>query len=228
MSRETHGAPTGRCLAVWLLTTVTIAAVLLALRPELAAAARLTDPVGRAGARFDVLLAAVAAVALAACSVWFWVVTTVAVVQALTGRLRSVRGCPDGVRRALLVACGLALAASATAPAVADSTAGRPPAPDAGHTVTGLPLPDRVATAPPASHPSAVERPPVPTDEVHVVTVGETLWAIAARSLPNAASDAAIDQRWREIWAANRRAVGPDPDLIHPGATVHLPPVKES
>lgn len=228
MSRETHGAPLGRCLCVWLFTAVAASAVLLGLGPELAAARGLTDPVARAEVRFDALLAIAAAVALATCSLWFWAATTAVVAQALTGRLRTVRGCPDGVRRLLLVACGLALTASATAPAVADSTAGRPPAPDDDPPVSGLPLPDRVAVEPPASHPSAATRTVGQAGEVHVVRAGDTLWEIAAHSLPAAASDADIDRRWRDIWATNRRAIGPDPDLIHPGTTVHLPSAKES
>jgi nucleoid-associated protein YgaU len=35
--------------------------------------------------------------------------------------------------------------------------------------------------------------------------------------------DAAIDRRWREIYAANRAVVGPDPDLIRPGERLRLP-----
>jgi hypothetical protein len=216
----------GRCLCVWLFVTVATAAVLLALSPELATALELTGSVAPV-VRFDALLDVAAAVVLALCSLWFWIVTTVVVAQALTGRLRSVRGCPDGVRRLVLVSCGLALAATVTAPAVADSSAGRPPAPDDGPTLSGLPLPDRVV-APPASHPADQQRPGDQVDAVRVVTAGDTLWEIAAHSLPAAASDADIDRRWRDIWVANREAIGPDPDLIHPGATLHLPSVKES
>src|SRR5688500_13795299 len=139
MSRETHGAPLVRCLAVWSLTTATALVVLRSLGPELDAARALANRVTRSGVPFDSLLVSAAAVALCACTLWLWTVTTLVVVQATTGRLRSLRGCPDGVRRLVLAACGLALVATA-APAAADSTAGRPPAPDDRHAVSGLPL----------------------------------------------------------------------------------------
>lgn len=252
--------PLVRCLTVWMLTTAAVVVVPLGLAPELRAARALADPADRASVPFDALLAIAAAIALTACAVWFWVVTTLVVGQAMTGRVRSVHGCPDGVRRLLFAACGLALVATA-APAAADSTAGRPPAPDDSYAVSGLPLPDRVAidsgepsavepsaVEPGAVEPSAVEpsavqpsadKPSaVPPNAVkpgasrpgafHLVRSGDTLWGIAADSLPGSATDAHIDQRWRDIWSANRSAVGSDPDLIRPGAVLHLPPEEES
>jgi hypothetical protein len=207
------------------LTTATALVVLRSLGPELDAARALAHRLARSGVPFDSLLVSAAAVALCACTLWLWTVTTLVLVQATTGRGRSVRGCPDGVRRLVLAACGLALVATA-APAAADSTAGRPPAPDDRHAVSGLPLPDRVALGPPASRPPAAS--PDGIERRHLVTQGETLWEIAADSLSSPASDADIDRRWRDIWDANRAVVGPDPDLIHPGTTLHLPPAKES
>jgi hypothetical protein len=222
MSREIHGAPLVRCLTVWLLTTTAALLLLLGLGPELHAARGLADPAQRAGVPFDALLTTVAAVVLTACALWFWAVTTLVVIQAMTGRLLSVRGCPDGVRRLVLAACGLALVATA-APAAADSTAGRPPEPDDRQTVSGLPLPERAAIGQGSPEQHASE-PGI----VHLVRSGDTLWGIAADSLPGSATDADIDQRWRDIWAANRTAIGPDPDLIHPGTPLHLPLGKES
>lgn len=225
MSRENHGAPLVRCLTVWSLTTATASVVLLGLGPELDSARAMADPATRSGVPFDSLLVSAAAVVLCACTLWLWAVTTLVVVQAMTGRLRSLRACPDGVRRLVLAACGLALVATA-APAAADSTAGRPPAPDDRHVVSGLPLPDRVALGPPASRPPGIA--PAARNGTHVVSRGDTLWWIAADSLPGPAPDADIDRRWRAIWAANRTVVGPDPDLIRPGTTLHLPLEKES
>jgi nucleoid-associated protein YgaU len=232
MSRETHGAPLVRCLTFWLFTTAATFVVLLGLGPELHAARALADPGERAGVPFDALLTIAAAMVLGACTLWLWAVTTLVVVQAMTGRLRSLRGCPDGVRRLVLAACGLALVATA-APAAAESTAGRPPAPDDSHAVSGLPLPDRVALGPPASRPPDIEPAGIkPADieqrDIHVVSSGDTLWGIAEGSLADSASDVDIDRRWRDIWAANRAAIGPDPDLIRPGTPLHLPLEKES
>lgn len=226
MSRETHGAPLVRCLTVWSLTTATALAVLLGLGPELSAAGRLADPAARTGLPFDALLTAAAAAVLCACTLWLWVITSLVVAQAMTGRLRLLRGCPDGVRRLVLAACGLALVATAS-PALADSSAGRPPAPDDSQAVSGLPLPDRVGLGPPVSRPP--HAPPARSHpDTYVVGPGDTLWGIAEDSLPGPASDADIDEGWREIWAANRTAIGPDPDLIHPGTHLNLPRVKES
>ena len=108
----------------------------------------------------------------------------------------------------------------------------RPPAgPDDSHVVSGLPVPDRVALDPPASRPLRVP-PAAKPDGIdvsrHVVSPGDTLWQVAAGSLPAAASDADIDRRWRDIWSENQAEIGPDPDLIHPGTTLHLPLKKES
>ena len=228
MSRETHGAPLVRCLTVWLLTTAAALAVPLGLRPELLAARRLADPAERAAIPFDALLTTAAAVALAACTLWLWAVTTLVVVQATTGRVRTVRGCPDAVRRLLLAGCGLALAATA-APAAADSTAGRPPAPDDSHAVvSGLPLPDRVEIGPSRVGRRALEAGAAEPGGVHLVRAGDTLWGIAADSLPGPSTDADISVRWHDIWAANRSAIGPDPDLIHPGTMLQLPLGKDS
>ena len=230
MSRETHGAPLVRCLTVWSLTTATTLVALLGLGRELDSARALADPTVRSGVPFDSLLVSSAAVVLCASTLWLWAMTTLVVVQAMTGRLRSPRGCPDGVRRLVLAACGLTLVATAT-PAAADSSAGRPPAPDDSHVVSGLPLPDRVELGPPASRPPRVppaDRPGAIAAAIHVVSPGDTLWGIAEDSLPGTASDADIDQRWRDIWTENPAEIGPDPDLIHPGTTLHLPPKKES
>jgi nucleoid-associated protein YgaU len=60
-----------------------------------------------------------------------------------------------------------------------------------------------------------------------VVTVqpGDTLWSVAAHDLPADATDPEINARWHAIYAANRRAIGPDPDLLHPGQQLRLPPI---
>lgn len=62
-------------------------------------------------------------------------------------------------------------------------------------------------------------------DEVAEVVVvrGDTLWGIAARRLGGKASPAEIDAEWRRWYAANRAAVGPDPDLIRAGLRLTPP-----
>jgi nucleoid-associated protein YgaU len=65
----------------------------------------------------------------------------------------------------------------------------------------GLPLPDR-----PTGHPARV------TSTV-VVAPGDTLSGLAREA----------GTTWPRLYAANRAAVGDDPDLIHPGLRLRLP-----
>jgi nucleoid-associated protein YgaU len=220
MSRELQPVPLGRCLVVWSLVAAACAAVPAALRAELGTAAALARD-GLAGTPFDAVLVAGCAVVLSGCAAWFLLISTVTLAAATRGRVVRLPGCPDGVRRALLAACGLALAAAA-APATADSTGGLPPGPVDEHVLRGLPYPDRPAV-PPRSGPR-------PGATEVTVRAGDSLWAIARRSLPHGApsSDAVVDQRWRQIWRLNRDVVGADPDLIHPDTTLRLPDPKES
>jgi hypothetical protein len=80
--------------------------------------------------------------------------------------------------------------------------------------------PDAVApvAAPPVS-PPAVALPN------YVVQRDDCLWSIAARLLGARADARSIDLGWRQIYAANRTAIGDDPNLIHIGLTLELPPL---
>jgi len=93
------------------------------------------------------------------------------------------------------------------------------------------PGPGYVPTTPPAVHDA--ERPrllaPTPrrTTAAHdLVTVrrGDSLWSIAARHLGPGTSDAEIAWEWPRWYAANRAAVGDDPDLLVPGQLLRPPP----
>ena len=59
-----------------------------------------------------------------------------------------------------------------------------------------------------------------------VVAPGDSLWLIASRRLGPEASDAAISAEWRRWYAANRGVVGADPNVIHPGQSLHAPPLQ--
>ena len=64
-------------------------------------------------------------------------------------------------------------------------------------------------------------------DGTYTVRPGDTLWAVAAAHLrPAWRSPAVIDRYWRQVYGANRAVVGPDPDLIHPGTRLLLPPYR--
>lgn len=220
MSRETHGAPLGRCLLVWSLVTTGAGSAPVLLVEDLRRCAGLL--VGEtAGLPFDAVLVAGCAALLTGCGAWLWAVTTLTVVLAWRGRVARVRGCPDAVRRVVLAACGLALVATA-APATAappvrgDPSVGLPPSREPVHVLAGLPYPEL---------PTGPDRTTPPRQAV--VRAGDSLWSIARRDLPPGASPGAVERRWRAIWRANRAAV-PDPDLIRPGLVLTLPPDEES
>src|SRR3546814_2630942 len=125
ITRESPPAPLLRCLLVLTVVTTAVAAVLRLLADDLVRAAAL-DGQTLATGRFEEVLVPGAAVVLAACLAWFWLVTLVTCIEAGTA-LRIGFG-PPIVRRMVLAACGLSLAVGLT-PAHADTTVGQPPAP---------------------------------------------------------------------------------------------------
>lgn len=229
MSRDLVTASFTRCLLVWAAVTLAGAAVLGATLPGLAATGHsLTG--GGASIPFDRLLVRACEGALALCAVWLWLVTSLVVGDAARGAGARRRGVPDAVRRAVLAACGVALGGGLL---VHPTQAGALPAADRpGPAVLhGLPLPDRATTATHVSrlvlrraavHPSATR---TGTGDRRVpVRPGDTLWGLARDSLPEGSSAAEIDRRWRSVYDLNRDVVGADPDLIHPGQRLRLPP----
>ena len=221
-----------RCLLVWLVTDVAVgvpgALALRVLRPGWSALLS-EHGAGLDRVPLDTALASLAAGALVICAGWAWLAVTVEVVAAARRRVRveATGACclPDGLRRVVLGACGVALAGGISAPALADPGDSlrhhdrRP----AQHGVAGLPLPER------ASLPRRPGRHPDPTGaqvahpRTVVVAPGDSLWRIAAADLPADASPARVCARWHALYAANRAAIGPDPDRIEPGQHLLLP-----
>jgi hypothetical protein len=63
----------------------------------------------------------------------------------------------------------------------------------------------------------------------HVVEPGDTLWDIAAaRLVPAERLAANINRYWRQVYRANRSAIGGDPDLLHPGTRLQVPPFRRA
>lgn len=56
-----------------------------------------------------------------------------------------------------------------------------------------------------------------------VVRRGDCLWSVVARSLGPDASDARVAEQWPRWWAANRSAIGEDPNVLLPGMRLHPP-----
>jgi nucleoid-associated protein YgaU len=57
----------------------------------------------------------------------------------------------------------------------------------------------------------------------YTVEPGDTLWDIAAAHLPPTATRADVAAYWQQIYAANHRLIGADPDLIRAGQRLAIP-----
>jgi nucleoid-associated protein YgaU len=82
------------------------------------------------------------------------------------------------------------------------------------------------AAAPATAQPHRLPSPAWPLERPRarvVVAGGDCLWSIARRVLPRHATPGEVDRAWHRIYAANRAAVGADPDLIRPGTLLRLP-----
>lgn len=218
-------SPRGRPVAVWLLVTAGAVACWVGVGATARSLAADTAWHGT----FEDLLVAVASAALVFSACWLWLVTTLTVADLIRGRESSGRGL---TRCLVLAACGVAVAAGVSSPALAGGGTSEP-------VLAGLPLPDRaVASAParPAPTPTTVTAPaPAPAPAVRatppaardhramvIVRPGDSLWSIAQADLGADAGLREIDDRWRELYAANRDDLGADPDLITPGQQLHL------
>ncbi|HEY0888024.1 MAG TPA: LysM peptidoglycan-binding domain-containing protein [Nocardioides sp.] len=210
-----------RTLALWLAAS----ALLLGGTP------RLLTGVGT-GATFADTLVAGCQLALLGCAGWAWLAVTAVVVEVLRGHpnaARRSRAVPRPLRRAVLLACGVALTTSGTAIADTPQDAPRDASYDASYDapaevlLAGLPYPARAhdATAPAATAPGATALGA--TGATVTVRPGDSLWSIAARRLPRGASDAAVARTSALLHRLNRDVIGDDPDLIHPGQRLRLP-----
>lgn len=118
---------------------------------------------------------------------------------------------------------GVLLAGAAGVLAVGPAQAGEIAGPESRlpHSVNGLQLPDRPDTQ--------VRAPTMRASTPQTVQVrpGDTLWAIAARTLPEGATDTQIAAATRAWHRANRDVIGADPNLIFPTQRLIPPTVKD-
>lgn len=211
-----------RCLFVQMSGTASLATPTLLCHRQLGRLGALwVDPASWQGLAFDRALERLAAGVLLLCAGWAWVALSVTVGEAWRGLSpRPPRIVPEGLRRAVLAACGVALVTSGAGPALA--AGGAPPRHgEASHgelsglsALSGLPLPDR-AVAPRRTAPAR--------RNTVVVRRGDCLWSIARHDLAPGATSAEVAARWRAVYAVNRNVIGPDPDVIEPGQRLHLP-----
>ncbi|MEI2811197.1 MAG: LysM domain-containing protein [Nocardioides sp.] len=225
----------GRTVLVWLATTTASASAALIAIPALHPAT--------GGGSFAGLLTQCCGAVLLVMAGWFWLTSTAVATSVLAGRAHQrVLGCPDALRRGLLLACGVAVTGALSVPVQAASVHAVPGHPQppaaaqaASNSLSGLLLPDRLAAPLPAHHAGAPAqvaaqirhqiRPQIGSHRaIHVVAAGDTLWAIAAAQLPPDAGQARVAGYWQLIYAANRDVIGDDPDLIQPGERLVLPP----
>ena len=164
---------------------------------------------------------------LALGGVWAALICAAAVVEVLSdGRLAltSRLGCPASARRALLAGLGVVLASGG---AVAAGPVSAAPAPwDSSRSgqrheqgdgladgqVSGLPVPVRPLGS----------AGPVPRQRVEV-RPGDCLWRLTQEHAPTRASSQDVARLVARTYRANRRVIGPDPDLIQPGQRLRLP-----
>lgn len=165
-----------------------------------------TTPVG-----FDALLVRGATWVLGVGGAWLALLLLAGLVEAASGgRVRGLAhvGCPAGWRPVLLAVLGGALAAVGATPAHATPTHADGPSSSSGD---WLAVPARPVDA------GAVRAAPL------VVRAGDSLWSLARDRLGPDASDADLLRLTRSTYAANRGAIGPDPDVIHPGLRLRVP-----
>ncbi|MDP9397535.1 MAG: hypothetical protein M3P96_06780 [Actinomycetota bacterium] len=114
----------------------------------------------------------------------------------------TVVGTAPGAATAVapLATAGITSAASITSAAISPTSDARPPAPP------------------------ELDRPAAGREERVVVRRGDTLWDLAAASLPPPRSEARTARAWPRWYAANRAVIGSNPHLLHPGQLLHAPP----
>lgn len=171
-------------------------------------------------------LIGLAAWTLAAYLVTGVLVTAAGRIPGLLGRLcaaLAARTVPAAVRRTVGVALGAGLILGPAVPAQA--VPGVPGAQGPGVVAASTSL-DWPAVDAPAGTPAPLAAPTATPAAVVLVRPGDTLWALAERSLRSqgrAPTAAAVAAAWPSWWAANREAVGDDPDLLHPGTSLAPP-----
>jgi nucleoid-associated protein YgaU len=215
MSTTTRRALGAAALLTVALSVLTAAAATLGRAPLRAVTVALSAGRPWSAVPLETLLAALAAAVLSLAVAWLALVTLAAVLEALTGLgshlVRAVT--PTVLRRLVTITCGLALGGGGALAGAAEEPRG---------VLDGLPLPDRAAGAPVVDHrtPPEMSRAAPPT---YRVRPGDSLWAIAEHNLTSTATTARVDDAWRVLYRTNRSRVGPDPDVLLPGTTLHLP-----
>jgi len=233
------------------LGTAAAALLLLVAAPSPAAS---VGTLREAGSATDQTAPLVALLSLLAWVLAAWLLLTVAVtagghLPGLAGRALAAlsrRIAPATVRKAVEVALGLTVAVGVlgASPAAASPGPVAGPAAPAGVSLDwAAPTPQ---SAPGLDWAATSEAPKAPaaqdldwaaraaaaeSSDAVVVQPGDSLWELAEQDLAargESTTDAAVAQAWPSWWAANRDAVGDDPDLLQPGTRLSPPPADDS
>ena len=235
-SRHTMGRWLARGLAVVAVATVPVVTVALGL-----VAWSGIRSVDVASATVSEMLVPLAAALGAACGGGLTISgIALALAPARSGvRRRAAVMTPLAWRRLVAIAIGSGVSLGAALPAAAVSDAGwvdpgpraaRAATSDAGWVgqaaVAPEPLAPRERHHPvlggPAGAPvQGVEPRAAKRTLTHVVTSGDSLWAITAHI--RGGDEGEIASAWPELYAANRDVVGADPDLLEPGQVLTIP-----
>ena len=113
--------------------------------------------------------------------------------------------------------------AGGSAPAAPAAPTAQPALPAAGWTPRSAPSADAAAPAASVDTVAAALRRGDAAGPEAVVRRGDCLWSVVRRALGPHASDARVAAEWPRWWAANRAAIGDDPDVISPGMRLHAP-----
>lgn len=175
-------------------------------------------------ATLDDLLAVSAAAGAGLCLAWLALGMLLAVAAAVpalasdTVATLAVHLTPPLARR--LVAGLLGATVVGVAPGAATAVAPLAPASvTSAASAASAPTSDVRPPAPPE-----LDRPAAGREERVVVRRGDTLWDLAAASLPPPRSEARTARAWPRWYAANRAVIGANPHLLHPGQVLHAPP----
>ena len=170
---------------------------------------------------------------------WILAVTTFGILATATRSRPALRvwqaTTPAAIRRLALASAVVAGAATPDATLAAEGGEAPPVVRDLGLADTRAdPTPpllhdlgpvDDARRQRPVARPVKVDTEPSGLD-VWIVERGDHLWRIAGETLAErggGTTDAEIARYWREVIALNQAAIGPDPDLIHPGMVFTLP-----
>ncbi|MBA2444237.1 MAG: LysM peptidoglycan-binding domain-containing protein [Nocardioidaceae bacterium] len=228
-------SPSGRALRIVALTLILVVAAAVVTGATKGPVAELrrwgtTPRTARAGGwTVDQIVVAVAAAGCLGLAVLVIMSTVLTVVSAYLGsgapwlaRIARRIG-PRWWRHFVLATCGIGLLVPGAATATDGNhvRAGTRCDPACSVDLSGLPLPD----LPIGGHTSARATRADEVRDTGAVTVrpGDSLWRIACRQIGPHASQAAIANRVADLYDANRRAIGNDPDLIYPGQLLTPP-----